>query len=570
MKQAGKVGSLASGILFVALGWTACAAFPETPATVAASSLALNPQMAWARAIVFSDAIESLPGGHSRRLDQRYYLPMRLKEAGQVWVPQERAAAFRNFAVGDTLLFEGTVEEFSRRYHVIVSDGRAVPASGETSLPGPDGLGPAESGESGASPLSAPFLEALLADAQNSLNELARASNVTVAQLIEAQDDGGRRIAEDIVADSLHGQPRGANSTAEELMVGAVLSLLRMQSALQESVQASEVPPDPEPATATEPPAEAVDVAVWDMGILSEESDQAEPAAGIPAAAEEPILAARSPAVPESPPEVPSEMAQELEPMPDIENRSVDLPAVEIQPAEPAQAERAAEVPDALSERAAQEKAAIAAKQAAEAEAARQREVARLLEERRQAQRKAAEEQQAAAQARARQLAEERAKAAALEKQAEEQMRRAEAAREKEARRQAVAEAKRLATQKQKSAAKPERPAEPSPQPEWMQPVWFDGAPDAADERVAEEKPAAVRARARQADAENLAKRKAAREKKAEAQMRRAEAARKKKAQRQATAEAKRRAAQTKKREAEPESRVDPSKQPEWMKPMGY
>ena len=57
MKQTGKVGTLASGILAAALAWTACAAFPEAPATVAASSLALNPQMAWARAIVFSDVI---------------------------------------------------------------------------------------------------------------------------------------------------------------------------------------------------------------------------------------------------------------------------------------------------------------------------------------------------------------------------------------------------------------------------------------------------------------------------------------------------------------------------------
>ena len=502
MKQTGKVGTLASGILAAALAWTACAAFPEAPATVAASSLALNPQMAWARAIVFSDVIESLPGGRPHRLDQRYYLPMRLKEAGQVWVPQERASIFQKFAVGDTLLFEGTVEEFSRRYHVIASDGHAGPAAGETSLPWPDGLGPAVSGEPGAAPLSAPLLEALLADAQNSLNELAQANNVTVAQLIEAQTDGGRSIAEDIVADSLHGQSKEANSTAKELMVGAVLTLLRMQSALQQSVQASEGPLDSESASATEPPAEAVEVAVWDMGILSEE---------------------------------------------------------------PEPAELAAEASDALSERIAQEKAAIAAKQASEAEAAR------LREAQRQARRKAVEEQQAAAQARARQLAaEEQAKAAALEKEAAERMRRAEAAREKEARRRAMAEAKRLAAQTQKNAAEPERPAEPAPPPEWLQPVWMDGAPDAADERAAEEKPAAAQVRASQLAAADQAQREAAREKKAAAQMRRAEAAREKKAQRQAMAEAKRLASQAEKSAAEPKRQDDPSPPPEWMKPIGY
>ncbi len=553
MKQAEKVGSLASGVLVLALGWAACAALPEAPARVEASSLALNPQMAWARAVEFSDVIESLPVGHPHRLGERSYLSMHLKEAGLVWVSQERAPTFQNLAVGGPLLFDGTVEEFSHRYHIIVSDVRAVPASGEASPPGPDSPHSAESGETHANDLSALLMETLLADANNSLNQLAEVNNVTVAQFIEAQSDGGRGIAEGIVADSLHGQSKGANSTAEELMVGVVLSLLRMPPIAHETAQASEGPPDPAPASSTELSAEVVDIAVWDAEILIDEPLQAEIPAEISFAAEEPIPLERSVAEPDVRPEMPREMVKEFEPMPDIEPVSVEFPSVEIQPVESVQVERSA----------------TEERQAYEAEAARLRK----------ARQKAAEEKQAAAQARIQQLAaeenarlaaeekarlaaEEKARlaaeakakrAAALEKKAEEKARRAEQDRQKKEQQHVRAEAARLAAHPPKSTAESDRSSEPSELPEWMHPVWFEGDPSAEDKRAAEEKQAAAHARTQQLAAEEKARFAAVA-----------------KANLAAEAKAKRAAARAKKSEPEPEQPVDPAQRPAWLQPIGY
>jgi hypothetical protein len=56
-------------------------------------------------------------------------------------------------------------------------------------------------------------MQALLLEAQNSLIKMAKENNTTVAQLIEAQSDGGQRIAELIVADALQGELKAQNKT---------------------------------------------------------------------------------------------------------------------------------------------------------------------------------------------------------------------------------------------------------------------------------------------------------------------------------------------------------------------
>ena len=88
--------------------------------------------------------------------------------------------------------------------------------------------------------LSDSLLQSLLVEAQNSLIKMARENNVSVAQLIEAQADGGQRIAANIVTDTLRGELRAKNQTAEELMVGAVLALLQKQAVLEESARIAE------------------------------------------------------------------------------------------------------------------------------------------------------------------------------------------------------------------------------------------------------------------------------------------------------------------------------------------
>ena len=79
--------------------------------------------------------------------------------------------------------------------------------------------------------MSETAMQALLLNAQNRLIQLAQESNVTVAQLIEAQTDGGQRIAEEIVASALQGELKAQNKTAEELRIGSVLALLQISLA---------------------------------------------------------------------------------------------------------------------------------------------------------------------------------------------------------------------------------------------------------------------------------------------------------------------------------------------------
>ena len=232
MKQTHNTISQISGLLALILAPLALAQAPDTFMRVEASALMLTPQIAMDRAVLFSDVLESPPDGTPRRFDGVSYLPMRLKEAGTVWVPEDRAGEFKTLVVGDVHLFEGTVDQFSRRFHVLVHGCRAglateeAPASSLDSAPAEDDSG------SGVEEDRNLLLEVLLEDARKSLEELARVNNVTVAQLIESQPDGGQRIVENIVADSMQAQSPGANRTAQELMVGAVLTLLRSQSSM--------------------------------------------------------------------------------------------------------------------------------------------------------------------------------------------------------------------------------------------------------------------------------------------------------------------------------------------------
>ena len=232
MKQTHNTISQISGLLALILAPLALAQAPDTFMRVEASALMLTPQIAMDRAVLFSDVLESPPDGTPRRFDGVSYLPMRLKEAGTVWVPEDRAGEFKTLVVGDVHLFEGTVDQFSRRFHVLVHGCRAglateeAPASSLDSAPTEDDSG------SGVEEDRNLLLEVLLEDARKSLEELARVNNVTVAQLIESQPDGGQRIVENIVADSMQAQSPGANRTAQELMVGAVLTLLRSQSSM--------------------------------------------------------------------------------------------------------------------------------------------------------------------------------------------------------------------------------------------------------------------------------------------------------------------------------------------------
>ena len=102
MKKAEKFGWLVTGAMAAAFLWTVPAGATDSRVRVEASSLFVDPQSAWARDIEFSDVLESPPTGRPRRLDHRNYIPMRLKEAGTVWVSQDRVKRLPDLVQGDS------------------------------------------------------------------------------------------------------------------------------------------------------------------------------------------------------------------------------------------------------------------------------------------------------------------------------------------------------------------------------------------------------------------------------------------------------------------------------------
>ena len=230
-------GGFLAGVLAWAGGTTPSL---ESYVKIEAGSLVTSPQSSWARAILFTDQLETPPDGKPQRLDRKMFLPMKLKTAGTVWVPQDLGDKFKSLASGETYSFAGTVDQISRRYYIIVDACFRIQTSEDMKEHWIDMLNPPESEAAVQANLSDTAMQALLTEAQNSLIKLAQDSGTTVAQLIEGQTDGGHRIAEHIVADALQGELQAQNKTAEQLMIDAVLALLQKQSSLDESAKVAE------------------------------------------------------------------------------------------------------------------------------------------------------------------------------------------------------------------------------------------------------------------------------------------------------------------------------------------
>lgn len=261
--------AMASGMVAGVLAWAANSSpVQDSYVKIDAASLVSTPQSAWARAILFSDAMETPPAGRVQRLDRKNYLSMKLKSAGTVWVPEDLASKFQVLQAGNTYSFAGTVDQISRRYYVIVDACYRIQTVDDMNEQWTDMLNAPEGSRNAASDDAAgASMQALLIEAQNRLVQMAKESSLSVAQLIEAQTDGGQRIAETIVADALQGELKEKNQTAEELMIGSVLALLQKQAVLDESAKiASEhtpppaTLPDPAPVAAELPPVEVAAV----------------------------------------------------------------------------------------------------------------------------------------------------------------------------------------------------------------------------------------------------------------------------------------------------------------------
>jgi len=229
--------AVVAGLMTGLLAWAGSAA-PDSYVKVEASSLVRSPQNSWARAILFSDVLLERPAGRVKRLDRKNYLPMKLKEAGRVWVREDQALKFQKLETGKTYSFAGTVDQISRRYYVIIDACYIIQTAKNMDDQWTDMLNPeVPAATDPIEGLQATGMQTFLVEAQNSLIQMAAKKNMTVAQLIEAQTDGGQRIAEALVADALQGELKAQQKTADEMMIGAVLALLQKGSILEESAK---------------------------------------------------------------------------------------------------------------------------------------------------------------------------------------------------------------------------------------------------------------------------------------------------------------------------------------------
>ncbi len=216
------------------VSWSVCVLGAVDYVQIDAQQLVRSPQSAWARPILFTDELAAPLGGADKKLDRKKYAELLLKAVGSVWVPEEDLKSFAGLEVGKTYSFGGTVDSVRGKYYVIVD--MSFPIQTKTALE-KQWSGMMEEGTAGGDD---PVVQNLLVTAQNRLIRLAQEQGVTVAQLVEAQTDGGQRIAEKIVAESLQSQLRASNQTAEQVMIEAVVALLQKEAARKGGIPADE------------------------------------------------------------------------------------------------------------------------------------------------------------------------------------------------------------------------------------------------------------------------------------------------------------------------------------------
>ncbi len=192
---------------------------------VTAESLVTSPQASWARAILFTDEVVAPPSSNWKRLDRKNYAGMQLRTVGTVWIPEGKVSAFEGVQPGRLYSFGGTVDQFSRRYYVILDAVFELQTEDDLSAHW-TGMMDGDAGEDD------PALQGVLLQVQNRLIQMAKEQGVTVAQLVEAQTDGGQRLAQVVAAEAMQSEFRAKNTTAEEVLIDSVLALLQKQAVL--------------------------------------------------------------------------------------------------------------------------------------------------------------------------------------------------------------------------------------------------------------------------------------------------------------------------------------------------
>ena len=112
--------SAALAVVSCAWGQLASSGMAGTYADFEAASLRKRPQDAWARSIAFRDEITATDAAKPQRLDRRMYIPIELKTAGTAWVREDLSAPFLALPSDTEFTFGGTVDQFNRRYYLIL------------------------------------------------------------------------------------------------------------------------------------------------------------------------------------------------------------------------------------------------------------------------------------------------------------------------------------------------------------------------------------------------------------------------------------------------------------------
>lgn len=248
---------LLAGVFALAIGLTALAQSrdPASFITVTAESLVKSPQHSWARPIIFPDALASMPEEKIQRIDRKRYHKMQLETAGDVWIPEAMLADFQKLTVGQLYSFAGTVDQIKGKFYVMVDGCYRMYTTSDMEAHWVDILHEPTAADADAQATAT--MQALLLAVQTSLVRQAEEMGMTVPQFLNAESQGGQRIAEHAVADALRTELVSKNQTADQLMVSSVLAMLQKEMLLAGSRQVAEAAL-PEWVSAPEPVIEEV------------------------------------------------------------------------------------------------------------------------------------------------------------------------------------------------------------------------------------------------------------------------------------------------------------------------
>lgn len=202
--------------------------------TTTSEELLASPQNFWARPIIFPDTLVENVSTRVQRLDRKPYVPMDLENAGTVWIPQSKAAPFADLQEGRTYSFLGTVDQISRKYYIIVDSFQVIQTVDDVNE---HLAGLLKSGKSLDSDEAATLMQQLLVQVQNNLELVAQQNNMTVEKLMEVRGGGGQRALERVIADTVQGELRNQQTTADEVLITTLASFLQKKAIEQHSIE---------------------------------------------------------------------------------------------------------------------------------------------------------------------------------------------------------------------------------------------------------------------------------------------------------------------------------------------